>query len=77
VIAESYLKDKRRVLPCATLCEGEYGINGLFIGVPCLISAKGMEKIFEIKLTDEEKERLGATKAAVQKTVDECDTFMS
>jgi malate/lactate dehydrogenase len=36
-----------------------------------------MEKIFEIKLTDEEKERLGATKAAVQKTVDECDTFMS
>lgn len=77
VIAESYLKDKRRVLPCAALCEGEYGINGLFIGVPCLITAKGMEKIFEIALTDEEKERLGTTKAAVQKTVDECDTFMS
>ncbi|MGB6867349.1 MAG: malate dehydrogenase [Candidatus Aminicenantaceae bacterium] len=77
VIAESYLKDKKRVLPCATLCEGEYGINGLFIGVPCLITAKGMEKIFEIALTDEEKDRLETTKAAVQKTVDECDTFMS
>ena len=48
------LKDKRRVLPAAALCEGEYGINGLFIGVPVLIGAKGLEKIFEIKLTDEE-----------------------
>jgi len=72
VIAESYLKDKRRILPCAALCEGEYGIDGLFIGVPCLISAKGMEKIFEIKLTDEEKGLLQNTKEAVQKTVDEC-----
>ena len=77
VIAESYLKDKRRVLPCAALCEGEYGIDGLFIGVPCLITAKGMEKIFQIALTDEEKDRLETTKAVVQKTVDECDTFMS
>lgn len=54
IIAESFLKDKKRLLPCAVLCEGEYGINGLFIGVPCLIGAKGMEKIFEIKLSDEE-----------------------
>ena len=73
VIAESYLKDKGRVLPCTALCEGEYGINGLFIGVPCLISAKGMEKIFEIELTDEEKALLENTKGAVQKTVDECN----
>ncbi len=51
VMAESYLKDKRRVLPCAALCEGEYGIKGLFLGVPVLIGAKGIEKIFEIKLT--------------------------
>ncbi len=72
VIAESFLKDKRRVLPCAALCEGEYGIDGLFIGVPCLITSKGMEKIFEIKLTDEEKAMLQTTKEAVQKTVDEC-----
>jgi malate dehydrogenase len=72
VIAESYLKDKRRVLPGAALCEGEYGVNGLFIGVPCLISAKGVEKILEIKLTDEEKAMLQTTLEAVQKTVDEC-----
>jgi malate dehydrogenase len=72
VIAESYLKDKRRVLPGAALCEGEYGVNGLFIGVPCLISAKGVEKILEIKLTDEENTMLQATLEAVQKTVDEC-----
>jgi malate dehydrogenase len=72
IIAESYLKDKRRVLPCAALCEGEYGINGLFIGVPCLIGAKGMEKILEIDLTEEERAMLQKTKEAVQKTVNEC-----
>lgn len=72
VIAESYLKDKRRILPCAAFCEGEYGIDGLFIGVPCLISSKGMENIYEIKLTDEEKAMLAKTKEAVQNTVDEC-----
>jgi malate dehydrogenase len=71
IIAESYLKDKRRVLPCAVLCEGEYGINGLFIGVPCLVGAKGVEKIFEIKLNDEEKAMLQKTVGVVQKTVEE------
>lgn len=74
VIAESFLKDKRRVLPCAALCEGEYGIKGLFIGVPCLITAKGMEKIYDIQLTDEEKAMLQKTTEAVQKTVDECNS---
>jgi malate dehydrogenase len=72
VIAESYLKDKHRVLPCASLCEGEYGFDGLFIGVPALIGAKGVEKIMEITLTDEEKEMLETTKAAVEKTIGEC-----
>jgi len=72
VIAESYLKDKHRVLPGAALCEGEYGVNGLFIGVPCVIGAKGVEKILEIKLTDEENAMLQTTMEAVQKTVDEC-----
>lgn len=71
VIAESYLKDKRRVLPCAALCEGEYGVNGLFIGVPCLISAKGMERIFEIRLTEAEKAMLEKTVSSVKKTVQE------
>lgn len=72
VIAESYLKDKKRVLPCAALCEGEYGVNGYFIGVPCLIGSGGMEKILEIALTDAEKEMLATTMAAVEKTVNEC-----
>jgi malate dehydrogenase len=71
VIAESYLKDKRRVLACAALCEGEYGIKGLFLGVPCMISGKGLEKILEIKLTDEEKAMLQKTVGVVTKTVEE------
>ncbi|MHB8095561.1 MAG: malate dehydrogenase [Candidatus Aminicenantales bacterium] len=71
-MAESYLKDKKRVLPCAALCEGEYGVNGLFIGVPCVIGAKGLEKIYEIKLTPEEKAMLDKTVGVVQKTVEEC-----
>jgi len=54
------------------LCEGEYGVQGLFIGVPCLISAKGMEKIYEIKLTEEEKAQFAKTIASVSKTVAEC-----
>ena len=70
-IAESYLKNKRRVLPCAALCQGEFGVNNLFIGVPCLISAKGLEKIIEIKLADDEKAMLAKTVASVQKTTEE------
>ncbi len=71
VMAESYLKDKRRILPSAALCEGEYGIRGLFIGVPALIGAKGVEKIFEIKLADDEKAQLEKTVQSVKKTVEE------
>ena len=70
-MAESYLKNKGRIIPCAALCEGEYGVKGLFIGVPCLVGAKGMEKIFEIKLNDEEKAMLQKTVGVVQKTVEE------
>jgi malate dehydrogenase len=71
VLAESYLRDKRRVLPCAAMCQGEYGVKDLFIGVPCLISAKGMEKIYEIKLNDAEKAMFEKTVDAVSKTVAE------
>ncbi len=71
VMAESYLRDKRRVLPCAALCEGEYGVHGLFIGVPALIGGRGVEKIFEIKLTADENALLQKTIASVRKTVEE------
>jgi len=72
VMAESYLKDKRRVLACAAPCQGEYGVKDLFMGVPALISAKGVEKIFEIKLTEDEKAMLSKTVTGVSKTVAEC-----
>ncbi len=71
IMAESYLKDKKRILPGAALCEGEYGINGLFIGVPMMIGAKGMEKIYEIKLTAEEMAMLQKTAGVVKNTVAE------
>jgi len=71
IIAESYLKDKRRVLPCAALCDGEYDIDGLFIGVSALISAKGMEKIYEISMTDEERAMLTKTVNSVRLSVKE------
>jgi malate dehydrogenase len=70
-MAESYLLDKKRVLPCAALCEGEYGIDGLFIGVPCRLGAGGVEKIYEITLEDGERKLLDATVEAVKKTVGE------
>jgi malate dehydrogenase len=71
VIAESYLHDKHRILPCAVLCEGEYGVKGLFIGVPCMISGQGMEKIFEIQLNADEKAMFEKTIGVVSKTVAE------
>jgi len=71
VMAEAYLNDKRRILPCAALCEGEYGVKGLFIGVPAMISAKGIEKIYEIKLTEDENALLQKTVAGVKKTCEE------
>ncbi len=54
-MAESYLKDKRRVLPCAAYLKGEYGVKGLYVGVPVVIGAKGVEKIIEIPMTPAEK----------------------
>ena len=70
-MAESYLRDKKRVIPCASLCEGEFGIDGYFIGVPSVIGAGGVERIFEFKLKDDEKAALNNTLEAVKKTVKE------
>nr|MBC8394492.1 malate dehydrogenase [Deltaproteobacteria bacterium] len=53
-MAESILKDKKKILPCAAYLEGEYGINGLFIGVPVKLGSNGIEEVIEIKLTEEE-----------------------
>ena len=70
-MAESYLKDKKRVIPSAALCEGEFGVNGYFIGVPAVIGAGGIEKILEFKLLPHEQEMLNNTLKAVEKTVAE------
>jgi len=69
-MAESILRDKKKVLPCAAYLEGEYGINGLFVGVPCKLGARGIEKIYELKLTAEEQTGLQKSAAAVQELVD-------
>src|SRR5207253_19938 len=55
-MVEAILKDKKKILPCAAYLEGEYGIRGLFVGVPVKLGAKGIEQIIEIKLTADEKE---------------------
>ena len=70
-MAEAYLKDKKRVIPSAALCEGEFGVNGYFIGVPAVIGAGGIEKILEFKLLPKEQEMLNKTLIAVKKTVAE------
>tara|TARA_B100000749_G_scaffold198730_1_gene154770 strand:- start:3868 stop:4803 length:936 start_codon:yes stop_codon:yes gene_type:complete len=70
-MAESYLKDKKRVIPCAALCEGEFGIDGYFIGVPTVIGCGGVEKILEIKLNADERSMLNNTLDVVKKTVSE------
>ena len=70
-MAESYLRDKKRVIPCASLCNGEFGINGYFIGVPTVIGANGVEKILEFELENHEQDALNQTLDAVKKTVSE------
>jgi malate dehydrogenase len=65
-MAESILKDKKKILPCATYLEGEYGIHGLFIGVPVKLGSNGVEEVIEITLTEEEKQALEKSADAVR-----------
>ncbi len=65
-MVEAILKDKKKILPCAAYLQGEYGIEGYFIGVPCKLGAGGLEKIIEIKLTHEEDAALKKSAAAVK-----------
>jgi malate dehydrogenase len=69
-MAESILKDKKKILPCAAYLQGEYGFQDLFIGVPVKLGAKGIEEIIEISLTEEEKQALKKSAAAVQELKD-------
>jgi len=69
-MADSYLKDKKRVMPCAAYLRGEYGVKGLYVGVPCVIGAKGVERIVEIKLDKAEKAMFSKSVKAVQELVE-------
>ena len=65
-MCEAIVRDQKRILPCAAWLEGEYGMSGLFLGVPCKLGRRGLEKIFEVTLTDEEKDALAKSAEAVR-----------
>jgi malate dehydrogenase len=69
-MVDAIFNDRKKILPCAAYLEGEYGINGLFVGVPCKLGARGIEQIIEIKLTAEEDAALKKSAAAVKELVD-------
>jgi len=68
-MVEAILKDKKKILPCAVYLEGEYGINGLFVGVPVKLGANGLEQIIEIKLTADEQAALNKSAASVKELI--------
>jgi malate dehydrogenase len=68
-MVEAILKDKKKIVPCAVYLEGEYGIKGLFVGVPVKLGANGMEQIIEIKLTAEEQAALNKSADAVKELI--------
>jgi malate dehydrogenase len=69
-MAESIVKDKKRILPCAAWLEGEYGMSGLFLGVPVKLGRRGVEQILEVELTPDERAALEKSAAAVRETMD-------
>ena len=69
-MVEAILHDRKRVLPCAVLLNGEYGVDGLFVGVPVVLGAGGMERVIEIRLTDDEAAAFQRSAAAVQELVE-------
>src|SRR5437879_2660945 len=68
-MVEAILKDKKKILPCAAYLEGEYGVKGLYVGVPVKLGARGVEQIIEIKLTAEERAALEKSVASVRELV--------
>ena len=68
-MVDAILKDKKKILPCSVYLEGEYGVNGLFVGVPVKLGARGVEEIIQIKLTADEKAALDKSAAAVRELV--------
>ena len=71
-MAESYLKDQKRVLPCAAYVDGAYGLNGFYVGVPTVIGAGGIERVVEISMNKEEQAMFDSSVKAVKGLVDAC-----
>jgi malate dehydrogenase len=70
-MAEAILKDKRRILPCAAYLQGEYGLQDIYFGVPVILGAQGVEKVIEVRLTEEEKEAVQKSAREVKKSISE------
>jgi malate dehydrogenase len=75
-MVEAIVKDKKKILPCAALCEGEYNIHGLFVGVPVKLGANGIEQIFDIKLNEEESAALKRSADAVKVLCEQVDRLL-
>jgi malate dehydrogenase len=73
-MAEAIIKDKKRVLACACLLEGEYGVDGLYVGVPCVLGAGGVERVIEAELDEDERKLFEASVAHVKRLVDEIES---
>jgi malate dehydrogenase len=71
-MAESYLRDKRRVLPCAAYLDGQYGVDGMYVGVPIVIGANGVERILEVTFSDDEKAMFEKSVGAVKGLIEAC-----
>jgi malate dehydrogenase len=69
-MVESIVRDKHRILPCSAWLEGEYGIRGIYLGVPCKLGTKGLEKIVEVDLTNAERDALQKSGDSVRKTME-------
>jgi malate dehydrogenase len=75
-MAEAIIYDKRKIIPVCAKLEGEYGVKGVFVGVPAILGRHGVEQVIQLDLTASEKEAFGNSVAAVRKTCDEVDELL-
>lgn len=73
-MAEAYLKDQKRVIPCAAWLKGEYGIHDLYVGVPAVIGGQGVERVIELELTPEEREMFDHSVSSVEDLIKQLRT---
>ena len=73
---ESYLYDRKKILPCSAFLNGEYGVKGLFVGVPVIIGEKGIEKIIELDLSNQSKKEFQKSVEAVEQLVKKCKKLL-